>query len=338
VAFILLALTDGLPELFLAMLIVGLGNGIVFTVRTAMLVHFFGADRLSYISSVQFAITHAAVAMAAFASLYYLAAVGDAAYETIFLANAATFIVLLAVILVIDSRSTAVTPGDATRNPRLADAIEPVRSPGFRPVLAIGLITSAFAFSQLAAVMPVVLTQQGMASTQHIGVLFTANSLAIVVLQAAGYRLAQRLGFVTVLALALVAWSLTAVGGASTALLGSSAFVVVVGVLVVLGVGFAVGEVLISPALQPLVVRRSPPARLGLYSGSMALVGALAGMLSPGIGLTVAERFGPLSFWTFLLAGTLIGLAVVRWLQRTETAVTMQGEPRPLSLDADPTA
>jgi MFS family permease len=234
---------------------------------------------------------------------------GLGGFVALFLANAATYLVYLAILVA-----------------AVRDEVRPEREPGgYREVLRdrallrfalINVALIAVGWGVLAWIVPSYARAAGIAPSL-IGLLILANAATVVLAQLPIVRAAEGRSRVGALSLAAVVWVLACL----LALQGSVAG------LLAAAVAFAVGECLHATSFMPLIADLAPPALRGRYL-------ATAG-LSWWLGLAVAPTFGgqllAVSPALPLLGGAAVAASAVVLLRASEPAlpVTVRAIPRP---------
>ena len=234
---------------------------------------------------------------------------GLGGFVALFLANAATYLVYLAILVA-----------------AVRDEVRPEREPGgYREVLRdrallrfalINVALIAVGWGVLAWIVPSYARAAGIAPSLS-GLLILANAAPVVLAQLPIVRAAEGRSRVGALSLAAVVWVLACL----LALQGSVAG------LLAAAVAFAVGECLHATSFMPLIADLAPPALRGRYL-------ATAG-LSWWLGLAVAPTFGgqllAVSPALPLLGGAAVAASAVVLLRASEPAlpVTVRAIPRP---------
>ena len=181
--------------------------------------------------------------------------------------------------------------------------------------LLLPFIPALMVFFQIQGTLPLwVVNDLGLGS-RFFGLLFTVNTLLIVVLEvplnlAMGHWPHGRLLLLGSLCLA-VGFGLTAWANSYT-------------MLIVTTVIWTFGEMILFPAISDAVATLAPPDRRGEYMGLLSLSFAAALALGPWLGVLAYAKVGPRAVWlsTFVIA-VGAGLLLARF--RTPTVARTQG-------------
>lgn len=315
--------------------ILGIGNGLFFGTQTVLFVSIFGRDLIGRIYALQYLIMNVAAAIAGVVGSVLVALLGEAGYRSAFALNGLSFIAYGCVLfMALVPRSAGDPSADRSldadahhRKSLLRRALEPFSSAGFLRLAALQFLVAAVGFAQMDAVMPLVFTRRGGLDIVIVGLFLALNGAAVVVLQPRFARLVPRIGEARALTLVVVVWM-------AAYLIGYVAVEWVddraarVALVLVFAVVFAVGEVLLSPALQPLVVRAAPDGKLGAFSSSIATMNSLGLLLGPVATLPLLRAGGGQGLWIAILAGLVVALTLASGLRsRRQTATTRDREP-----------
>jgi len=171
-------------------------------------------------------------------------------------------------------------------------------------LLAVGsLATLTFGYASLSTGLPIIVTQHLGLSPKWLGVIFGANTIAIVLLQVPVLKLiGHRRKF----------WVIASVGGIfaiSWAMVGVAAFLIgaAAGLLVALSqIVFAVGEMIWSPTAPTLINELAPTHLQGRYNAIGSLQWSVSGVAGPAIAAAFFSR-DLLSQWLVLtVVGSLL--------------------------------
>ncbi len=181
--------------------------------------------------------------------------------------------------------------------------------------LLLPFIPALMVFFQIEGTLPLWVVRDLGLGSGFFGILFTVNTLLIVVLEvplnlAMGHWRHGRLLLLGSLCLA-VGFGLTAWATTYT-------------MLIVTTVIWTFGEMILFPAISDAVATLAPPDRRGEYMGLLSLAFAAALALGPWLGVLAYAKAGPRSVWlaTFLIAGSA-GLLLARF--RTPGASVPKG-------------
>jgi len=192
--------------------------------------------------------------------------------------------------------------------PELPHGHTPGRSPWRDRHLAFLLlpfIPALMVFFQIEGTLPLWVVRDLGLGSRFFGLLFTVNTLLIVVLEVP-------------LNLAMAHWRhgrLLLVGCLCLAVgFGATAWARTYGTLVAVTIIWSFGEMILFPAMSDAVATLAPPDRRGEYMGLLSLSFAAALALGPWLGVLAYAQVGPKVLWlgTFLVAG-LAGLLLARF-------------------------
>lgn len=171
--------------------------------------------------------------------------------------------------------------------------------------LLLPFIPALMVFFQIEGTLPLWVVRDLGLGSRFFGILFTVNTLLIVVLEvplnlAMGHWRHGRLLLLGSLCLA-VGFGLTAWATSYT-------------MLILTTVIWTFGEMILFPAMSDAVATLAPPDRRGEYMGLLSLAFAAALALGPWLGVLAYAKAGPRSVWlaTFLIAGAA-GLLLARF-------------------------
>jgi len=182
-------------------------------------------------------------------------------------------------------------------------------------LLLLPFIPALMVFFQIEGTLPLWVVRDLGLGSRFFGILFTVNTLLIVVLEvplnlAMGHWRHGRLLLLGSLCLAvgfgLTAWATT------------------YAMLILTTVIWSFGEMILFPAISDAVATLAPPDRRGEYMGLLSLAFAAALALGPWLGVLAYAKVGPKHVWlgTFLIAGAA-GLLLARF--RTPGASVPKG-------------
>ena len=171
--------------------------------------------------------------------------------------------------------------------------------------LLLPFIPALMVFFQIEGTLPLWVVRDLGLGSRFFGILFTVNTLLIVVFEvplnlAMSHWRHGRLLFLGSLCLAvgfgLTAWATT--------------YAMLVGTTVI----WSFGEMILFPAVSDAVATLAPPDRRGEYMGLLSLAFAAALALGPWLGVLAYAKAGPRSVWlgSFLIAGAA-GLLLARF-------------------------
>lgn len=315
VGFILLAFASNLPMMILAACIIGIGNGSFFGVQTPLFIRIFSEKELGSIYGLQYMIMNIAIALAGLASSFIVASLGFAAFKIAFILNACTFIVYgICLAYLLSASEGSKRNLDQNKNVTAETPFawfDPFKNKGFLSVILLQLIFTAFAFSQMESVIPLIVTDQGVLDIRIIGIYLAVNGVVVIILQPLANRIVESIGLIRSLFVAVLFWL------ASFLVIGlgleiSNDQVVLTLLILSFAVLFAVAEVFVSPSLQPLAVKLAPSNRVGAYTSLVSTMYSVGLMIGPPVSLFVLSFFGSLAVWIIIVAALIATLLLIR--------------------------
>jgi MFS family permease len=258
-------------QAFGAFALYGMGTCILFPAQDALLAVAVEAEQRSSVFSVRFATMNAGFGLGGLAAAVVIHHATASRFVTLYLIDAASFLAFIPLLVLLRGVGDRAVPepgadADEAGAPAGAGGLRLIwRDAAFRRVwlLTMGLFVAGYA--QLGTSLPAFATRRGGIHPGAVGVVFAANTLAIVVLQLPVLRLLAGRRRSTALAVACGCWagSWAVVLGAGAAGSGVAAVAVFAGAAAV----FGVGETFLSPALGPIVNDLAPDHLRGRYNG-----------------------------------------------------------------------
>jgi MFS family permease len=267
-----LAFASTLPVAFAAAVIVGTGNGAIAPSQSALMTALASRDIRQRASAVSRVAVNVGIGLGA-AVGGLVAGFGLRGFVALFLANAMTYLVYVAILVatVREDASPARAPGGYRRV---------LRDRAFVHFALTNVVLIAVGWGVLAWVVPPYAEALGIAPGL-IGLLLLANAVTVVVAQVPIVRLVEGHSRVGTLALGAAAWVCACV----VAALGQGAPTDVAYLfLVVAAIAFAVGECLHATVLLPLVADLAPAELRGRYMAAIGLTWWLGLALAPTLG------------------------------------------------------
>ena len=295
----------------IAAAIAGVGTGFFWPAQSTLLASLSPPDRRHATFAMQRVMMNLGIGVGALVGGLIADADRPATFVTLFLVDAATFLVYLAVLMMF---VPGMLSGDGARSTRSGSYGAVVRHRAFVGVVGLNTL---FIFAGMSGfeLLPVFAKNEAGVSETAIGLIFFVNTLVIVVAQlpiaklSEGHRRMRMLGLLGLLwAACWVAVSLVggSVDGATAAVL----------LAVVMGI-FGIGECIHGAVQAPLVTDLAEPHLLGRYMALSALSWQVGFALGPGIGgfLLAVSPGGTWFLWAALCtAGAGISLALERTL------------------------
>jgi len=247
----------------------------------------------------------------------FVAAYGVNGFVVLFLANAITYLLYVAILLVVVREAPRSDP-----MPRGYRAI--VRDRAFMRLALTNVAMIAVGWGIFTWIVPAYAQQEIGASPRLIGFLLFANALTVVLAQIPSAKLAEgRRRAVTIAAGGvLFAGACLLVVGADFVPLGL-AYGALLGAVVVVGVG----ECLHTTALMPLVADLAPEALRGRYMATIGLSWWLGLALAPTLGAQLLSASPPAAL--LASAGVALAAAVSALSLERELPAAIRLTPRP---------
>jgi MFS family permease len=231
-------------------------------------------------------------------------------FTVLFVADAATYALFLALLALVPDGRVRVASADTTAAPRGYAAA--VRNRVFLAVLGLNVVFVTAGYAQLQT-LPVFAKNEAAVSERGIGLVFLVNSLVIVVAQLPVTRLVEGRRRMTMLALMAALWAAAwlLVFGAGlwlTATVAATAIVVAGGV-------FALGECLQGATQQALIADLAPDGLRGRYMALSTTSWSIGWIAGPVIGAFILQR-EPLALWPAAAVACLVAGAAALALER----------------------
>jgi MFS family permease len=229
-------------------------------------------------------------------SLIVGGALASHGYRTLFLADAATTLVFVALLWRNVPESLARPAEDAGETGDRRGYAAVLSDSAFVAFLIVNLAFIVVLF-QFQVAMPVDMARHGLKAAAF-GRVLSVNGLLIATIQPFSARLTRRFEAAHVLAFA----SLLLGAGYGSYAFCRTATHYALGTAV-----WSLGEIFALPVASALVADLSPPDLRGRYQGLLGLTGGLSLMLAPIIGSTILGRLGSGALWT---GCAVLGVAV----------------------------
>jgi MFS family permease len=298
-----LLLAHDVPGVFLAAAVSGVGNGAFFATQTAVLVRIFGTSGLTRIFGIQYQIMNVAIAVGAGVLGLMVARLGYAGYVIGFATNAVSYVVHgLNVSGPVRRLAGAAEPSHAS--PARAKPWAPYLDRAYLPVIMTQLCICLFGYAQLEAVIPVVFRHGTGLPLWAITLLAALNSVVVVVAQPFATRWVERNGHRPGLRLALWCWMASVVPAVVAPHLGPTPLRIAAALA--FSAAFALGEVFVSPSMNPMAAAAAPRDRIASYTAAVSLAYSLGLILGPSLLLPVFGVSASL-YWGVIVLGCLLG-------------------------------
>jgi MFS family permease len=196
-----------------------------------------------------------------------------------------------------------------------------LRDRAFVAAIAIGALFATFGIAQLNSTLPVFATSDAGVSERGIGLIFLANTLAILVLQLPTAKILQGRRRTKALAITGVLWAISwllalVCGLWLTALVATIA-------LIVVAVVFGIGECLLGVVQGPLVADLAPETVRGRYTALWLTTTQLGLTIGPAVGAFLLER-STVALWSTAAVVCLACGAAALLLERVLPAAALR--------------
>ncbi|MBO2455360.1 MFS transporter [Actinomadura barringtoniae] len=254
---------------FAACGLLGVGVAMIWPSQDALLAELAGERQRSSVFAVRHATMNFGLAVGA-ASAGLLANASDpSSFVRLYLLDAFSFLVLVPVLL------RFVGPAPVARERSGGGYRQVARDRAFRWVWVWALLMVAAGVAQFHAAFPAYATGEGGLSAGRLGVVYAANSVAVLVLQLPVLRLMEgrrrTRGMAVVCLCWAAAWAITLLAGGRLVLFALAMVV------------FAVGETFLAPTAAPLVNDLAPGELRGRYNGLYALAFTAGFVVGPAV-------------------------------------------------------
>lgn len=291
---------------FVAAGLTGIGNGGFWAAQSTLIAGHTTPEQRPAAFAMQRVVMNLGIGLGGVAGGFIATADEPATFVALFLGNAATFVVYLAILRAFVPEPRLDPERHGTRPGRYVDVLR------HRAFLVVIGLNTLFIFAGIAGfeLLPVYAKNEAEVSEQAIGFIYLANTLLIVLLQLPITRLAEGRRRMAVLAAMAAVWAVSwaAVPAAGLWLSGASA-ALFLGLAVSV---FAVGECLHGAVQGPLVADLAEPRLMGRYMALSALSWQIGFTLGPAVG-GFALSASPTAMWlgaaVLLVAGGAAALA-----------------------------
>lgn len=303
----LLAISWSTELIFVAAVFAGAGSGAFFATQTPFLIAVFGEKNLSPIYGAQSMIANAAAGLAGFFAGSMVAITGDLGFRLFFSLNAISYLWLF--VFAASRRrhfqGEIIGKARAVRWRSFVVSLQPFADLRFLPLLLIQITVVGIGFTQIEAVLPYVMDSMGIAIFLISGCL-AANSITVVIFQAAGNRIVANRNERWGISAAGICWGVAA----AFPLVASSLVLPTAWILLSIlffSVIFGLGETLLAPSLRPLIAKSAPDGRKSTYTAAASQSYSVGSTLGPTAGIAVFAATGPLGYW---LALSILSVAI----------------------------
>jgi MFS family permease len=292
---------------FVAAALTGIGNGGFWAAQSTLIAGLTTPEERPSAYAMQRVVMNLGIGLGGVAGGFIASTDAPVTFQLLFLGNAATFLLYLAILQVSVPEPGRERHGHGARPGRYVDVL---RHRAFLGVLAVNTL---FIFAGMSGfeLLPVYGKNEAGVSEEAIGFIYLANTLVIVATQLPIARLCEGRRRMRVLALMGAIWAAAwaVVPAAGIGLHGASA-AVLLGLAVCV---FAVGECLHGAVQGPLVADLAEPRLMGRYMALSALSWQIGFTLGPAVG-GFALASAPNGLWlgagVVLLLGSLAALSL----------------------------
>jgi MFS family permease len=306
---------------FAFVLVGGVGRGLFWPGYSTLLIAATPADARAGSYAVQRVTANLGFGLGGLAAGLIVSTSDASTFTVIFLANAATYLVFLATLAFVPE------PGRTKHDESAAEMFlrggyrEVLRDRAFVAAIAIGALFATFGIAQLNSTLPVFATSDAGVSERGIGLIFLANTLAILVLQLPTAKILQGRRRTKALAITGVLWAISwllalVCGLWLTALVATIA-------LIVVAVVFGIGECLLGVVQGPLVADLAPETVRGRYTALWLTTTQLGLTIGPAVGAFLLER-STVALWSTAAVVCLACGAAALLLERVLPAAALR--------------
>jgi MFS family permease len=286
VSLVLLALGLGAMPLvrepwqaFAFVAIAGIGRGLFWPGYSTLLIAVTPAAAREGSYAVQRVTSNLGFGLGGLAAGLIVSTRDPSTFTVIFVLNAVTYLLFLVALAFIRE------PERAEREPEPSSVggyAVVLRDRAFIGTIVIGGVFAAFGIAQLNSMLPVYAASDAGVSERGVGLIFLFNTLAILILQLPVAKLLQGRRRVAALAFTGVIWAAAWLLALASGLWFG--VVAATGLLIAVGVVFAVGECLVGVVQGPLVADLAPERLRGRYTALWLTTSQLGFTLGPAIG------------------------------------------------------
>ncbi len=266
----------------------GAGTACFWPGQSTLLTRLASAEERSSAFSVQRITMNLGLGLGGFVGGLIATTSDPGSFTTLFLLDAATFFVFVGVL------STIREPAPTEEEHEEAGGYRAVlRDRNFLGLLGLNVLFVAVGYEVFALLPPFAKNYAGV-SEKWVGMIWLANTLAVVLVQLPVAKALEGRRRMAALALMNAIWAVASlvVLAAGGLLSGTSAALV----LVTAGVVFGVGETLQAPTQPPLVADLAPDSLRGRYFALGSMSWSVGGILGPAVGGALLG-WHPLAVW-----------------------------------------
>jgi MFS family permease len=303
----LLSVAQAVPVVFAAMALMGVGNAAFWPASQALVAEVVPSPVRPRYFGVSFALLNAGIGIGGMVSAFVAAVDDPGTFEWLYRADAASFLVPLALLL---GPLRHVGNGTARHHREPGSYRQVMADRVFVRFLVVVFASSFVGYGVLEAGWTGYARTVADASTRTIGLAFAANTLVIVLLQLAALRFIEGRRRTSMIALLAGIWAV------AWLMLGAAGFVpsgVVASVLLIASLAvFGLGETLLSPIVPAITNDLATPALRGRYNAVSASAFQVAAVSAPAAAGVLLDRSLGTTFVAMLVAGCGV-LALSAW-------------------------
>ena len=287
----------------------GAGTACFWPGQSTLLSRLASADERSSAFSVQRITMNVGLGLGALVGGLIASTSDPGSFTTLFLLDAATFFVFVGVLSTIREPE----PAEEERAVQAGEGYHAVlRDHNFLGLLGLNVLFVAVGYEVFALLPPFAKNYAGI-SERWVGMIWLANTLAVVLVQLPVTKALEGRRRMLALALMNAIWAVASlvVLAAGGLLSGTSAALV----LVAAGVVFGAGETLQAPTQPPLVADLAPDRLRGRYFALGSMSWSVGGIVGPAIGGALLG-WHPLAVWPSAAAVCVVAIAGCLLLER----------------------
>jgi MFS family permease len=297
--------------------LIGLGASISWPAQDALLATLVDPKHRSSVFSVRHATMNAGLGLGALLAAVIVDTSRPGTFVAVYLVDAVSYLLFIPILLSLGAVGRAVVHAEGVKRAGyrvvIGDRI-------FRRVWLLTVLAITVGYGQYHAAFPGYATRPGGISVRALGLVFAANTIAVVVFQLPALKLLggrrRSTGMAFMFGFWAVAWAVTLVAGA----LGGGLWAILTFALAM--VVFAVGETLLSPTLPAIVNDLAPDALRGHYNGISVLAWTTGFMIGPVVaGFALSRGLGSAMFVGLIVLCGLGSVAAQRLGRRLPTDV-----------------
>jgi len=287
----------------------GAGTACFWPGQSTLLSRLASADERSSAFSVQRITMNVGLGLGALVGGLIASTSDPGSFSTLFVLDAATFFVFVGVLSTV--REPA--PSEEERDVKAGEGYRAVlRDRNFVGLLGLNVLFVAVGYEVFALLPPFAKNYAGV-SERWVGMIWLANTLAVVLVQLPVAKALEGRRRMLALALMNAVWAVASlvVLAAGGLLSGTSAALV----LIAAGVVFGAGETLQAPTQPPLVADLAPDRLRGRYFALGSMSWSVGGIVGPAVGGALLG-WHPLAVWPSAAAVCVVAIAGCLLLER----------------------